>query len=77
MNLDLLIMSGYGFYVWSAFIFTLISFFVLYAVIKAQLAKEKIKFNSKYLNLTSEKKISAKTKEAYKGILASNSASKI
>ena len=74
---EIISMNGYGIYVWSAFTFTLISFFVLYAVIKIQLVKEKIKFNSKYSHLISEKKISAKTKEAYKGILAINSASKV
>ena len=77
MNLDLFIMNGYGLYVWSAFAFTLISFSVLYTVIKVQLVKEKIKFDAKYLTLTSEKKQAVRAQEAYKGILASNSVSKI
>ena len=53
---DIISMSGYGIYVWSAFSFTLISFGVLYLVIKNQLVKEKIKFNTKFLTLSSEKK---------------------
>ena len=74
---DIISMNGYGIYVWSAFLFTLISFTVLYTVIKVQLIKEKIKFDAKYLTLTSDKKKAARAQEAYKGILASNSVSKI
>ena len=74
---DIISMNGYGIYVWSAFSFTLISFTVLYTVIKVQLVKEKIKFDAKYLTLSSEKKQVVKAQEAYKGILASNSVSKI
>ena len=48
---DIISMNGYGIYVWSAFTFTLISFAVLYTVIKVQLVKEKIKFDAKYLTL--------------------------
>ena len=70
-------MNGYGIYVWSAFAFTLISFVALYTVIKVQLIKEKIKFDAKYLTLTSDKKKAARAQEAYKGILANNSVSKI
>ena len=51
---DIISMNGYGIYVWSAFAFTLISFAVLYTVIKIQLVKEKIKFDKKYLTLTSD-----------------------
>ena len=76
---EIISMNGYGIYVWSAFAFTftLISFLALYTVIKVQLVKEKIKFDAKYLTLTSEKKQAAKAQETYKGILASNSVLKI
>ena len=74
---DVISMNGYGIYVWSAFAFTLISFAVLYTVIKVQLVKEKIKFDAKYLTLTSDKKQAVRAQETYKGILASNSVSKI
>ena len=74
---DIISMNGYGIYVWSAFAFTLISFSVLYTVIKVQLVKEKIKFDAKYLTLSSEKKQVVRAQEAYKGILASDSFSKI
>ena len=74
---EIISMNGYGIYVWSAFAFTLISFVALYTVIKVQLIKEKIKFDAKYLTLSSEKKQVVRAQEAYKGILASNSVSKI
>ena len=74
---EIISMNGYGIYVWSAFTFTLISFVALYTVIKVQLIKEKIKFDAKYLTLTSDKKKAARAQEAYKGILANNSVSKI
>ena len=74
---EIISMNGYGIYVWSAFSFTLISFGVLYLVIKNQLVKEKIKFNTKFLTLSSEKKETVRAKETYKGILVSNLVSKI
>ena len=74
---DIISMNGYGIYVWSAFAFTLISFAVLYTVIKVQLVKEKIKFDAKYLTLTPDKKQAVRAQETHKGILASNLVSKI
>ena len=60
---EIISMNGYGIYVWSAFAFTLISFGVLYTAIKVQLIKEKIKFDAKYLTLTSDKKKAAREQE--------------
>ena len=74
---EIISMNGYGIYVWSAFSFTLISFAVLYLVIKVQLVKEQSKFNSKFASLTSEKIITAKKQETIRKILANTSASKI
>ena len=74
---EIISMNGYGAYVWSAFSFTLISFAVLYAVIKVQLVKEQIKFNAKFVSLTSDKIQSAKAQETYREILANTSISKI
>jgi len=74
---EIISMNGYGTYVWSAFSFTLISFAVLYAVIKMQLVKEQIKFNAKFVSLTSDKIQSAKAQETYREILVNNSISKI
>ena len=74
---EIISMNGYGMYVWSAFSFTLISFAVLYLVIKVQLVKEQSKFNSKFASLTSEKIISAKKQATIRKILANSSVSKI
>ena len=74
---DIISMNGYGIYVWSAFSFTLISFAVLYTVIKIHLVKEKNKFDKKYLTLTSDKRQTVRAQKTYKGILASNLVSKI
>ena len=74
---EIISMNEYGIYVWSAFAFTLISFAALYTVIKIQLVKEKIKFDTKYLTLTSDKRQTVRVQKTYKGILAINSVSKI
>ena len=59
MNLDLLIMNGYGLYVWLAFAFTLFNFLILYKVTNRQLVKEKAKFARKYESLNSDQVTSA------------------
>jgi len=46
MSLNLLILGGYGLYVWRAFVFTFISLFVVYSKTKKELIKyEKIFFS--------------------------------
>tara|TARA_B100000700_G_C14338436_1_gene531553 strand:- start:264 stop:497 length:234 start_codon:yes stop_codon:yes gene_type:complete len=77
MIYEIISMQGYGIYVWSAFIFTLISFAALYVVIKLQLVKEEKRFKSKFKNLAAEKIESAKKQETYREILAYKSISKI
>ena len=59
MNLNLLIMNGYGLYVWSAFAFTLFNFLILYKLTSRQLIKEKAKFARKYESLNSDQVILA------------------
>ena len=75
--INLLIMNGYGLFVWSAFAFTLINFLGLYIIINQQLIKENKKFELKFNHL---EKI--KYKEAYKQrtnqvLVSSNAAQKI
>tara|TARA_B100000401_G_scaffold277144_1_gene189143 strand:+ start:528 stop:761 length:234 start_codon:yes stop_codon:yes gene_type:complete len=77
MIYEIISMNGYGVYVWSAFLFTMISFMTLYSIIKVQLVKEQTKFNAKYLTLTSDSKKAVKTQRTYKEILANSSVSKI
>ena len=69
---EIIFMKGYGIFVWSAFSFTLISFAILYRVIKINLAKEKNKFTAKFGSLDKEKAEIAKTQSVNKEILASN-----
>jgi len=54
MSLNLFIMNGYGVYVWSAFLFTLFNFFILYKVTSRQFNKEHDKFSKKYKSLNPE-----------------------
>ena len=46
--IELLLMNGYGLFVWSAFAFTLVNFFGLYIIINRQLVKENKKFELKF-----------------------------
>ena len=68
---ELLLMDGYGIYVWSAFIFTLVSFTFLYTIIKIQYVKEQKKFISKFGTLNSERAAFAKSHSINKEILSS------
>ena len=52
---EIILMNGYGVYVWSAFSFTLISFVTLYFVTKLQLSKEQRRFVIKFGSLNVEK----------------------
>ena len=52
---EIILMNGYGAYVWSAFSFTLISFVTLYFVTKLQLSKEQRRFVIKFGSLNVEK----------------------
>ena len=73
---DLILMNGYGIYVWSAFSFTLISFLSLYFIINLQLKKEQKRFEKNFSMLSDEKYNVAINQEIYKEILK-NSGSKI
>ncbi len=74
---EVLNMNGYEVYVFSSFVFTLVSFGVLYSVIKIQLNKELKVFETKFNNLEIEKAEIAKKQKTYREILAITSASKI
>ena len=77
MTSEILNMNGCGLYVWSSFMFTLLSFGTLYFVTKIQLNKELRNFEAKFENLDIEKAEIAKKQEIYRGILSSTSTSKI
>ena len=58
---EILLMNGYGVYVWTAFAFTLFSFVTLYIVIKTQYIKERKNFITKFGTLNSERAAFAKS----------------
>ena len=70
---EIFFMNGYGVYVWSSFVFTLLSFLSLYVVINIQYVKEKNKFISKFGNLNSERAAFAKSQNINKEILSNTS----
>ena len=53
--MEILNLNGYGIYVWPAYIFTILSFSILYYLIKLQLEKERKIFNEKFILLNAEK----------------------
>ena len=67
---EIILMNGYGIYVWSAFAFTLFSFASLYVVTKIQYIKEKNKFIAKFGTLKSERAAFAKSQIINKKILS-------
>ena len=70
---EILIMNGYGLYVWSAFAFTLVSFTSLYFITKTQYVKERNKFIVKFGTLNSERVSLAKSQGMNKEILSNTS----
>ena len=67
---EIILMNGYGAYVWSAFSFTLISFVTLYFVTKLQLSKEKKRFAAKFGSLNVEKARAARLQNINREILS-------
>ncbi len=73
MITEIILMNGYGLYVWSAFAFTLSSFATLYFVTMSQYVKEKKKFIAKFGKLNSERAAFAKSQRINKEILSNTS----
>jgi heme exporter protein D len=70
---EIILMNGYGAYVWSAFSFTLISFTTLYFVTKLQLLKEQKRFAFKFGSLNLEKARTARSQNINREILSNTS----
>ena len=70
---EILLMNGYGLYVWSAFIFTIFSFTSLYIITKVQYVREKNKFIAKFGTLKSQRAAFAKSQSINKEILSNTS----
>ena len=64
MNLDFLILGGYGQFVWSAFFFTFVSCFVLYRKTKKEFRKQEKMFLKEFKQIQTEKIETAEEKEA-------------
>jgi len=67
---EIILMNGYGAYVWLAFSFTMISFTTLYFVTKLQLSKEQKRFASKFGSLNAEKARTARLQNINREILS-------
>ena len=74
---EIILMNGYGLYVWSAFSFTLISFGSLFLLTKLHLLKEQRKFVYKFGLLSTKKVRAAKKQYINKEILLGTLNSKI
>ena len=75
--INLLLMNGYGLFVWSAFAFTLINFLMLYIIINRQLIKENKKFELKFNHLENIKYTEAYKQRTNQALVSSNAAQKI
>ena len=69
MNLELLILGGYGQFVWPAFIFTFVICFTLYLKIKKEFKKQEKIFSIEFKETEATKIEETKEKEALSGSL--------
>ena len=67
MNLELLILSGYGQFVWPAFIFTFVSCFSLYVKTRKEFQKQEKIFLKEFKEMQTKKIETVKEKEALSG----------
>ena len=67
MNLELLILGGYGQFVWPAFIFTFVSCFVLYVKTKKEFQKQEKMFLKEFKQRQIEKIKTTKKTEVLSG----------
>ena len=67
MNLELLILGGYGQFVWPAFIFTFVSCFSPYVKTKKEFQKQEKIFLKEFKQMQTEKIETVKEKEALSG----------
>ena len=70
MNMELLILNGYGQFVWPAFIFTFVACFLLYLKTKKELKKQEKMFLVKFKQIPVKKIEVAKQKELSKKVLS-------
>ena len=73
MNIELLILGGYGQFVWPAFIFTFVSCFLLYLKTKKELKIQEKMFLIEFKQMPIIKIEVAKQKELLNKVLSSSS----
>ena len=71
MSLELLFLGGYGQFVWPAFIFTFVSYFLLYLKTKKDLIRQEKMFLIEFKQMPIAKTEITTQKELLKGILSS------
>ena len=67
---EIFFMNGYVIYVWSAFLFTFLSFVILFVIIRTQFVREKNRFLTKFGTLNSERATLARSQVINKEILS-------
>ena len=72
MNIELLVLGGYGQFVWPAFIFTFVSCFLLYLKTKKELKRLEKMFLIEFKQTPITKVEVAKRKELLKEVLSSS-----
>ena len=72
MNLEFLILGGYGQFVWPAFLFTFVSCFFLYLKTKKELKRQEKMFLIEFKQIPVRETEVAKQKELLKEVLSSN-----
>ena len=73
MNLELLVLGGYGQFVWPAFIFTFVCCFLLYIKTKKELKRQEKMFLIEFKQIPIAKIEVAKQKELLKKVLSGSS----
>ena len=72
MNLELLVLGGYGQFVWPAFIFTFVCCFLLYIKTKKELKRQEKMFLIEFKQIPIAKIEVAKQKELLEEVLSSS-----
>ena len=73
MNIEFLVLGGYGQFVWPAFIFTFVSCFLLYIKTKKELKRQEKMFLIEFKQIPIAKIEVAKQKKLLKKVLSSSS----
>jgi len=71
MSIELLFLGGYGQFVWPAFIFTFVSYFLLYLKTKKDLIRQEKMFLIEFKQMPIAKTEITTQKELLKGVLSS------